>query len=186
MNFSLINIDDVPVSELIELADSSLGEGYLNESYFNLTFNSSKYEGWAVMNDSDESIAFLVVYLSSNKEVIEKVNDESIKGKLDNQIVCIDTIVVHPNYRKKGIGKILLNKAIQKYNKKYAFVMCAWSQKGLISIQSLANYYNFKELKEYPDLWRFDCEEGDFNCPAKVSDKACCCSMVLYYLKQKI
>ena len=184
MNIYITKIGNTPISELIKLAKPNFGKGYLNKKYFSLVFNSSKYDGWIVLNESDQLIGFLVVYLSSAIEVMNKVHDNSIVNEIDHQVICIDTIVIHSDYRKKGIGRLLLNKGLQNYNKNNGFVMYAWSQKGVVSLQSLANYYEFKKVKEYPGLWRLNCEKELFICPAKGNSKDCCCSAVLYSLKQ--
>lgn len=184
MNFNIKNIEEVSIKDLINLAQPNLGEGYLDTEYFNLVFNSEKYAGWAVLNELNQLVAFLAVYKTSNKEVVDKLNDYSIKSELDEQIICIDTMVVHKNYRKKGIGKLLISKTLEKHKKENGYVMYTWSQKGKINMLNIANYFQFKKIKEYHDLWRSDCENGTFNCPALGKEKICCCSTVLYYLKQ--
>ena len=186
MNFKITKIEGVFIPELVKLADLSLGIEYVNEEYFSLVLKSNDYDGWIVLDDNNKLIAFLTSYVTSVNEIVKIVNDESLRIKLGDKIICIDKLVVNANYRKMGIGKKLLDVFFQGHLDNYEVIMYAWNQKGVINMERLANYYRFKKLNEYHEIWALECEENRFTCPVKQKNERCCCSAVLYYLKQTI
>lgn len=180
-NFDIVDISTVSVEKLALLAEPSLGKGYLSTDYFKNINKSSRYEGKAVICKG-ELVAFLVYYFTNKNDVVEKLNDLALLQDLDNEIICLDTMVVNPKYRMQGVGKELIEVTINKYNKRFGFLMYAWSQQGKINMKRIADDFLFEQKGEYTELWKEDCEKGCFICPAK-KNKVCICSTVLFYRK---
>jgi len=173
-----ITINDL--NFLKELADSALGENYLNLDYFKNVISSPLYYGWTIYSYQQVPIAFLVAYKTTCLEIQEYLNDFSIGNKLSNDTICIDTMVVKPHFRKKGIGKMLVGNALSKFSKS-SFIMYAWKNNEIINMSEIANLYRFTKLKEYANLWTKDCLDNQFFCPSK-KNNTCVCSTVVYYL----
>ncbi len=187
MNFNLIPLTTDRVDDLVKLASPHLGEGYLDREYFFNSVTSNNYDGWCVVDEKNELVAFLIYYKTGEKEVVNKVGDRGIKEFLDSKIICLDTMVVAPKYRKMGVGKWLIEQAIKRLQKEYGFLMYAWNQRGKINMEKIANSFAFKLLGEYKELWKSDCENNLFKCPAKKSGiEACVCSTVLYYKAKEL
>ncbi|MCT4579780.1 MAG: GNAT family N-acetyltransferase [Flavobacteriales bacterium] len=182
MNFNLTPLTKNRIDELVLLAAPHLGEGYLNHDYFDQVIVSQQYDGWCLINENHELIAFLVFYRTSPDEVVNRVGDDSIKNALNDKIVCMDTMVVASSYRKKGVGRFLIKRAIDHFQGEYGFIMYAWKQKKQINMERIAHYFHFKVLGEYSDLWKEDCEQGLFKCPSKQQEEQQChCATILYY-----
>lgn len=179
MNFDLVDISSVAINKLVQLSVPALGEGYLTKKYFIKINKSDNYKGIAVVYKG-ELVAFLVYYFTTRNEVVKNINDLSIASCLDNDIICIDTIVVRAEYRKKGIGKELIKNIVNKYEKKFSFLMYAWNQDGVVNMKKIAEDFFFKPIGEYARIWEKDCKKGVFKCPAK-KGKGCMCSAVLLY-----
>lgn len=184
MNFKIITIAEVPVLDLVNLASPVLGIGYLDKAYFMNALSAITYDGWAVCTEDNLLIGFLIVYRTTAAEVLQQVKNDTIISNLDQHICCIDTVVIAAEYRKKGIGSLLMKKAIQTYKQNHGFLLYAWKLNEKINIQRLAEAFQFKVISKPEQLWKTDCENSIFLCPAKEIDHACSCTAVLYYLKQ--
>ena len=177
-----ITINDLKF--LKEMSDIALGTDYLTLDYFEKVINSPLYFGWVVYSDAHIPVAFLIAYRTSRMEIQHYLKDYSIANQLTENTVCLDTMVVNPNYRYKGIGKRLIDNAMLKFPEN-SFIMYAWKSKVGINMERIAKYYNFKILKEYPDLWTEDCLANKFSCPSKDGD-CCSCVTVVYYRAYRI
>jgi predicted GNAT family acetyltransferase len=185
MNLTTIKIQKEWIKDLILLSNECLGKGYLTASYFNKVIINECYEGYCIV-DGEKLIAFFVYYKTDHRKIIKNLNDKSLNLVLDKNIICIDTIVVSSEYRKLGIGKSLIYKVIKNNKKNYGFVIHAWKYKEVINMEGVANYFSFSLIKEYPDLWKNDCQNNSFICPVKnEEDLKCNCSCALFYLKQE-
>ena len=167
------------IEDLVQMANQALGMNYLDVDYFNKVINSPVYYSWIIFSETNQPIAFLVAYKTSKQEIQNYLTDFSLSNQLDENTVCFDTMVVLPNERNKGIGKELIKNAIS-YFPKNSYIMYAWKNKKIINMESIARFFNFKVLKEYPKLWEEDCLANKFSCPAKEEGK-CSCSTVVYY-----
>ncbi len=173
------HIDEVEIPELIQLSKKSLGEGYLTIDYFKKVVFSERYYSWKIVDEKNGLIAFLVAYKTSFEEVYEKTGNRNVTEKMEIPLYCLDTMVVETSYRRKGLGKRLINEAIQSLGEGSHYIMYTWKQGEKINMQGIAEFFQFYPLKEYNGFWEKGCVNGEFKCPAKI--EKCVCSMVLYY-----
>ena len=181
MNIKTLPIREDWIEELVDLSDLHLGKGYLTKEYFIDVINNELYEGVSAF-EGKKLIAFLIYYTTNRSQVIDKLEDKSLSAIIDSEIICFDTMVVALTHRKQGVGKKLINSIITNKKKKVGFIMYTWKQDGIINMKSIAEYFQFNQIKEYPDLWKYECENNSFNCPVKTKDNTfCLCSCMLYY-----
>ncbi len=185
MNLTTVKIKKEWTNDLVLLSDEFLGKGYLTASYFNKVIANKRYDGYCVF-DREKLIAFFVCYKTDNRKIVNNLKDESLALILDANIICIDTMVVSLEYRKQGIGKSLINSVIKTNRANYGFIIHAWKYNGSINMAGIANYFSFFLVKEYPDLWKNDCQDNNFICFVKKEEEIeCRCSCALFYLKQE-
>jgi len=182
MAINILNIEQKHISALISLSNRGLGKGYLTEAYFNRVLNHNNYYGWVVLNEEESVVAFLIAYQTSTPEIIHKLNDDSLSSFFNQTTICLDTMVVDSKFRNKGLGKRLIQNALTYFSSPtVGFIMYAWKTKGKTNMQRIAHFFNFKQLKEYPDLWKKDCLNNLFVCPEKANN-TCNCTTIIYYL----
>ncbi len=162
-----------------ELADHAFGSNYLNLNYFNKVLNSSLYYSWIIHNKANIPIAFLVAYKTSKQEIASYLDDKSIKLQVNDNTICLDTMVVNPRFRKQGIGKKLIENAMNQLFES-SYIMYAWKNGKTINMEGIANEFNFKIIKEYKQLWKKDCLDNKFQCPSKKIN-TCNCTTIVYY-----
>lgn len=179
--FTKINITMIDI--LVEISEANFGYNYLTFDYFYNIINDENFDGWCVVDNEDVIVGFLFFYKTSIKEIIKNTKDISLKEDICNNsnIICLDTMVILPKYRKLGIGKKLIYKVLNVF-KDYSFIMYAWKYNNTINMKSIANKMGFTKLREYKDLWKEDCENNKFICCIKSSSsRGCVCSTVLFF-----
>lgn len=184
MNFEYINLINIPNQDLMILSDPHLGKGYLDVNYFDKVKKSSVYKGIGVVFEN-KLIAFLTYYFTNKNHVFSITNDSSLGRILNDKIICLDTMVVNPDYRKKGIGRSLIENVVSNYKNEYGFLMYTWNQQGKINMLRIGEDFNFNKVGEYTEIWKDDCEKNRFICPAKNGEICLCSTVLLYKSKEK-
>ena len=102
-------------------------------------------------------------------------------GTIDSRAVVgvYDVMVVHPDYRRRGIGEQLMVKMLEglcaQVDLIYAF---AWRYEGKVNMEGLFAAHGFDYLMDLDKPWKKGCESRKFECP--VYHAACKCDAVLY------
>ena len=98
--------------------DPSIREKFLRHSTY------PGYRGFLLINDQDEPIGFSYGYISLPGQFYRgllelSLEDEEIMKWLDDCFEFVE-LAIHPSHRKKGYGKLLLNKVLEGVNNKTA------------------------------------------------------------------
>jgi len=118
--FLLVITDTFAKEDLAGLHDDQKDEWEIKKLYlqWDLESQGEKRFFWIVVNEETEEIIGTIEYGVAN-ELIQKTVKEDLKDFPE-----IGTVFVHPNYQKRGIGSILLQKMVTTLESKNVRGFC--------------------------------------------------------------
>ena len=95
----------------------------------------------------------------------------------------INSIAVHPNYQKKGVGSGLIEKSVEKLSRvsKNLLSVC-WEHNNTVNLASILNRFGFDPIHKIEQYWYNDSILKDYSCKF-CGRPPCRCNAVLYVKK---
>lgn len=181
-----LSLEKHHINQVLEIADTSLGKGYLTSPYLNKFIDSKKYLGFVIVEDQNV-VGFTSLVLLTTKELkqtVLKEHDwfyETIKKY--ETIGLRQQTIVHTAHVKKGYGYQLFD-----FSSNAILSLCdvqistAWSKGSEKSMQSLLLKCGFNYAKTIENYWLDDSIIKNYNC-AVCGVPPCKCATEVYIKK---
>lgn len=121
-------------------------------------------------------LGFITLFYPNSKEFLKKSKG---KLKVNTKLMVLDTIVVHPDFQKKGIGKKLMNKALKNFEK-HKIICPAWHSKNGTHLKQLLIKSGFKKITT--SYLHYFNESIRYNYSCAICGKPCKCAVEFYVL----
>jgi GNAT superfamily N-acetyltransferase len=166
----------VHFGDLVPLADSAFGEGYLREHDFLVP-------GSLVLGAFVDSVfvAFLLARIVNDPYVHDSTN--SMFPELAYPFVHIKSVAVLPHWRLKGVATALLSHCLGLCRGLgiVRFMAVLWQKDDLVPASTLFLRQGFSIVKQLPRFWYSHSMEHQYLCGV-CGSPPCCCDGVLYGL----
>lgn len=170
------NKDDL--ASIAEISDATLGVGY---------FDTKKLPGYLIVADIG---GVVVGFCSGGVWEPDKFVAQVLKSRvycdkeLGGPVAALQTIAVHPEYQKHGIGFELGKRCVADLMESTCRLFSpAWQQPdGRINAASLLNKLGFLQVANFPEFWTEESTREGYGCPC--CGNPCRCGMVLYALPE--
>lgn len=169
------------VKAIVKLSDINFGKAYLSTENINLFVEHTETAVYVAENKK-ALIGFGIFHLIMQWEIINYLGN-SLGNKFVNfnpqdRIFLIKSLAIKPEYRRKGIGKNLVRKAMKEKFSGDQLLSIVWESKENTAMEKLCKSLGMKFWYKAENFWLMDSSEKNYNCP--VCGNPCMCNALIY------
>lgn len=130
-------------------------------------------------------VGFGLVKATSASRTLNKLGDLPLDVNLavhDGKVALIQTVAVHAEHRRHGIGEALLlsmQDFLEKLGKRL-IVVPAWKNKNGVSLAGILARNAYEPFMLFKRYWKDSCDRKEFACPSRTREDTCGCDAVWY------
>ena len=177
--FNIVNLDEKYFNDIVTLSNQQFGDDFLsidqlsNQTKGYVAVNGTKVLGFLIYKVCNQFSDLESIVLKDKKEVEQQINHHFPVG-------VISTIAVDINYSNQGIGKKILDTALNDLsNQCKSMISFLWEHPNGTPLAHLLKQYDFNQLKTIKNYWFDDALLKGYNC--KYCGNPCKCNCLVYF-----
>ncbi len=157
------------LSSVLNLSNTALGVGYLDNFYLQKYFNSEKYIGFVILKDN-QTIGFTLIDLISHielKSTVLKEKEWFYKTMQKYEVIAFrKQTVVSLKYINQGLGTKLIEFSTKELNSKTSVqISTVWKKENNGPMANILMKNAFSHSKTIINYWEDDSLDKNYDCP---------------------
>ncbi|MCB0430937.1 MAG: GNAT family N-acetyltransferase [Flavobacteriales bacterium] len=180
-HYTITDASDTDVNDIVSIADQQLGQGYLTPE-LTLTFLQPPNRCRIIYNQDKQTIAFCIILLLKASEISTRLGLTTHPLlPAEGMVGVIKTIAVAGPHQGKGIGRVLVQDAVQFLAgmRVKVFLCPTWKHNETVGLGNILEQSGFHTLEVIHRYWEKDSLERKYTCPA-CGAPPCTCTAVIY------